>query len=124
MDRLTKIDVHVAAWGGIATAATFALGGVELLLSALIGAALASGNWFVFRTLVVRMAGASHKLGFGVLLGVKTLALLGGLALLLTLLPVHPVALLAGMSGLFLGIVSSTLLGALKTADSPVERKT
>ena len=121
--HLTKIDAHIAVWGLVATALTALVGGAELFPSALVGAALASINWIVFRTLALRMTESSKKLGLGLFLALKSFAMLGGIFLLLKLLPLHPAAFLAGMSGLFLGIVTSTIGHALKPSESPVERK-
>jgi hypothetical protein len=123
MNRLTKIDAYVAVWGLIATGVTALVGGTGMILSALIGAVLASINWLVFRALAVRLAASPQRLALGLLLGTKTAVLLGGIALILTYLPLSPIALLAGMSGLFLGIVTSTLTHSMQQAESPVERK-
>ena len=123
MSRLTKIDAYIAVWGLIATGVTALVGGTEMILSALTGAALASINWLAFRSLATRMAASPQKLVLGLFLGIKTVVLLGGIALILTYLPLNPVALLAGMSGLFLGIVTSTITHSLKQAESAVERK-
>lgn len=121
--RLTKIDIHIAVWGALATATATLMGGRAMLPGALLGAVLASLNWLAFRTLVIRMADSAQKLGLGLLLAVKTIAVLVAIALMLKYLPIHPVAFLAGMSGLFLGIVTSTIAGALRPADSALERK-
>jgi hypothetical protein len=121
--RLTKIDAHIAIWGVVATALTALVGGEEMFPSAMVGAAVASLNWIAFRKLAVRLVSSEQKVGLGVFLAVKTLMLLGGIVLLLTFLPIHPVAFLVGMSGLFAGIVSSSIGHTLNPTETPLERK-
>jgi hypothetical protein len=120
--RLTKIDAHIAVWGAVAVAVTTVVGGTGMVVSALIGAVLAVVNWIAFRTLAVRMVSSSHKLGFGLFLAAKTLVVLGGIALLFAFLPLYPVAFIAGMAGLFLGILTSTICHSLKQTESTMER--
>lgn len=119
--RLTKIDAHIASWGGIITALTAVIGGAEMFPSALVGAALAYLNWVALRTLAARMAESPQKLGLGVFLALKSLALFVGAFLLIKFLPIQPLPFLAGMSGLFLGIATSTFFHALERSDARAE---
>ena len=111
--HLTKIDRHVIFWGIIATAAAIPIGGVSAVVSTLIGAVLAILNWMAFRFIVLRMATSGNRLGFGLSLGIKSIAILGIITILVVLLPLNPVALTCGFSALFLGIVSYTFKQAL-----------
>ena len=114
---LKKIDFWIAAWGVIAIALTTVLSGRAVFYSALLGAALGLANWMTFRYVVLRMAVAGNKLGFGVFMGVKSLSIMGIITAVFLLLPVNPPSFVAGISSVFLGIISYFLIQTLKKGD-------
>jgi hypothetical protein len=120
--HLTKIDRHILIWGLIATAVATPIGGISALLSALIGATLAVVNWMAFRYVVLRMAASGNRMGFGISLGIKTVAILGVITLLFFTLPLEPVALICGFSALFLGIVTYVFKQSLDKGDAVLKK--
>ena len=114
---LKKIDIWIAAWGVIAIALTTVLSEGTVFYSPLLGAALGFANWITFRYVVLRMAVAGNKLGFGVFMGVKALSIMGIITAVFLLLPVNPPSFTAGISSVFFGITSFFLIQSLKKGD-------
>lgn len=120
---LKKIDYWIAAWGVIAIASATVISGRTVFFSTLLGAALGLANWMMFRYVVLRMAVSGNKLGFGVFMGVKSLAVMGIVTAVFLLLPVEPPAFIAGISSLFMGITSYFLVQSLKKGDQLLKKE-
>ena len=116
---LTRIDLYVAAWGLALTLGALALYDLSTMLGVLVGASVATANWMAFRWLGIRMAATGNKNRFGVFLGVKTVAILAIVGLLLTTNDViAPLPFMIGMSSLVLGILSRGAHQAIAEGDA------
>lgn len=121
--NLKKIDYWVAAWGVIAIGLATVISGSAVFFSTLLGAALGLANWMMFRYVVLRMAVSGNKFGFGVFMGIKSLAVMGVITALFLLLPIQPPAFIAGISSLFMGITSYFLVQSLKKGDQLLKKE-
>ena len=81
-----------------------------------------SDNSITFRYIILRMASSGNRLGFGLSLGIKTIAIFSIITALVVLLPLNPVALTCGFSALFLGIVSYTFKQALDKGGAELKK--
>ena len=121
--NLKKIDYWVAGWGVIAIASTTVISGRTVFFSTLLGAALGLANWMMFRYLVLRMAVSGNKLGFGIFVGVKSVAILGIITVAFILLPLNAPAFSAGISSVFMGITSYFLIQLFKKGDRFINKE-
>ena len=67
-------------------------------------------NWVSFRYLVQRLTTSKRRGRIALILGVKTLVVLGVVALIVLYLPIEPLAFIIGLSTLFLGIVTLSFI--------------
>ena len=107
----------------IAIVAATVISGETAFFSTLLGAALGLSNWMMFRYVVLRMAVSGNKLGFGVFMGAKSLAIMGIITVLFFALPLKPSAFIAGISSLFMGITSYFLALSLKKGDQLLKKE-
>lgn len=120
---LSKVDLHVALW-----ALAVAIGSIfffdrAILLGALLGGAIATLNWLGFRWAGVRIAATEERGRFFVFLAVKTMAVLGVVALVLATGAVNAFAFVVGLSSLVAGILSRSAAQALAEGEAALEEQ-
>ena len=109
-----RITVSIAVAGVLIAGVCLALGGVWMGLSAVVGGALAVGNWLSLRWLGARILSSTtkNKGGVALLFALKMGALLTLLYLLIKA-GLDPLGLVAGLGALVVGGVAGGLLGSL-----------
>jgi hypothetical protein len=108
--RMTRPLLLIAA---IVVVSAFALWGSTRGVAALVGAALAVGNWFALRWLSARLvSGNSRGAALGLLLVAKVGLLMAIVFVLISTVQLDPVGLVFGLSVLFVGPVLASLLTA------------
>ncbi|MCP4198350.1 MAG: hypothetical protein GY762_14465 [Proteobacteria bacterium] len=112
MDRhhLKKIDFFIAAFGAVATCLSVFFLDLSIFLGAALGSLMAFFNWVSFRYLVHRLTTSKKRGRIALILGGKTLAVLGLVAVIVLFLPVHALAFIIGLSTLFLGIITLSFI--------------
>lgn len=110
---LDLITTYVAMLGALASAGAWLALGTSVGIGALVGSGLAIANWLGLRWLLTRLlaSGTRSKTGFMVLLGVKTLAFMAIVSLLVVRGTVSPLGLVIGLSALVIGLVAGALHG-------------
>jgi hypothetical protein len=124
MDRhqLTRISSHILTWGVAISVVASLFGNAAILLGAFLGVLLASLNWFVFRGLALKIVDGDFPLTYGVVIVLKTIAMLSAVAAVAVSLPVNIISYLVGLSVLPLGIVSFSI-GFMFTAEGAMFRE-
>jgi hypothetical protein len=120
---LRKIDLYVFLWGVVIILASTLLRDVPIFLGALAGSVLAALNWLGFRWVGTRMAATGNKKRFGIFLGIKTLAILVAVVLVLGTGRVSPVAFLVGLSSLVLGILTRSVHQGLSEGSAALKEE-
>jgi hypothetical protein len=112
MDRhqLKKIDFFIAAFGAVATCLSVFFLDLSVFFGVALGSLMAFFNWVSFRYLVHRLTTSKSRGRIALILGGKTLAVLGLVAVIVLFLPVHAVAFIIGLSTLFLGIITLSFI--------------
>lgn len=120
---LKKIDQYIAAWGILVTIAALALKGTATGVGVFVGGAIALLNWMAFRYLGLRMMNPDQRMRFGLVLGVKSILLLGVIAVICLKFPINPVPLAIGFSSLILGIVTYSFGKSSETKDAAMNKE-
>lgn len=107
--RLKTIDYHILLWGALLTGASYFVWDLKIFAGAFIGSLLAVVNWVGFRYLMSKLLHAKNRARFAVLLGGKSIAILGIVALVVLYVPINMLAFIAGLSSLFLGIFTHSI---------------
>lgn len=107
--RLKDIDIYILLWGALLTGIASFLWNMEIFAGAFVGAFLAFANWVGFRHLMSRLLVAKNRVRIAVLLGIKSIAILGVVALVVLYVPINMLAFIAGLSSLFLGIFTHSI---------------
>jgi hypothetical protein len=112
MDRhqLKKIDFFIAAFGVVATCLSVLFLDLSVFLGVALGSLMAYFNWVSFRYLVHRLTKSKNRGRIALILGGKTLAILGLVALIVLFLPIHVLAFIIGLSTLFFGIITLSFI--------------
>ncbi len=122
-NNLKMIDYWIAAWGIIAISSAVVISGKTVFLSALLGSLLGLINWIMFRYAALRMAVASNKTEFGIFMGIKSLLIMAIITALFLSTPIRPVPFIAGISSLFLGIITFFLMQFMKKGDQILNKE-
>jgi hypothetical protein len=118
-DRMTRPMLLIA---GIVASSAFAIWGSTRGLAALVGAALAVGNWFALRWLAARLLGSGQRgAGLGLLLIAKIGLLMGIVFVLINRVRLDPIGLAFGLGVLFVGPVLASVLTAGTSAASSLD---
>jgi hypothetical protein len=110
LHQLKKIDFYIAAFGVVTTCFSVFFWDLSIFLGTLLGSLMAFFNWLSFRYLVHRMTTSKKRGRVAIILGCKTLAVMGLVALIVLFLPIHALAFVIGLSSLVLGIVTLSLI--------------
>lgn len=118
-NNLERSTLWVILASAVLVAVAFFVGGVELGLGALLGAAVGVANFLAVRWVGKKILTANDqgKLIYGTLLVVKMGAILGVVWLLLAFTGASPIGFAIGFSGLVVGLLVSAFTSALEGAD-------
>ena len=108
--QLMKIDFSIAAFGAVAVCVSVFFWDLPIFLGTFLGALMAFLNWKSFRYIMRRLTTSKKHGRVALILGAKTLAVLGSVALIVMFVPIDPVAFIIGLSTLFLGIVTLSFI--------------
>lgn len=105
---LQRLTVYVLGASALLTIAAFGVGGADVGLGALVGAAFGSLNWMGMRWLAQRLMTANEKgrAVWGAMLVAKMALTLGATWLILATGVVEPLGFMIGLSGLVLGLLA------------------
>jgi hypothetical protein len=120
---LRKIDYWVLGFGLIAITFAVVISETTAFFSTLWGAVLALVNWMFFRYLGPRMGFAQNNIGFGLVIGMKTILMLAIIAISYVLFRFDLVWFMVGISSLFAGIVGCSLMPLFKRGDEILKKE-
>jgi hypothetical protein len=113
MDRpqTTRIDKYIALWGIVFICSSLIFDQFSIFLGVGLGVLLAIANWFALKHLGLKVmaSGTKLKARFGIFLALKSTLLFGAVVAVLLFAPVHPVALVVGISSLLMGVLTHTI---------------
>lgn len=104
---LKKIDFVIIAYAVALCFGAMLLFDTRIFFSVFVGSIIAFVNWLVSRWLGIRLAMAGNNWKMAIILGFKTVFILGVIGLVLTVTSVDPIAFMIGLSALVLGILSN-----------------
>lgn len=118
--RLKTIDTYILLWGALltGTASFLWMWNLEIFAGTFIGAFLAFVNWVGFRFLMSRLLHAKNRARFAVLLGMKSIAILAVVAVVVLYVPINMLAFIVGLSSLFLGIFTHSIRLAISGGET------
>ena len=119
--HLKKIDSYVLGWGVTLCLLAVPFWERSIFFGMLIGAFIASVNWVGFRYLMMRIVEGRNRARYGFLLALKTVLILGAVAVVVMYIPIHTIAFVVGISSLVLGIFTYSLLFALSSNESALK---
>jgi F0F1-type ATP synthase assembly protein I len=113
--QLKRTDLYIGAFGMILSSASLFWGDGQIFLSTFIGFSIAFINWIGFRVLLEKLLDNKSRKGrVGMYMGLKSLAMLGIVSLVLTVLPIHMIAFVVGISSLPIGISANSFVYGLR----------
>ena len=116
--RLKTIDLNILLCGTLLTGTASFLWNLEIFVGAFLGSFLAFVNWVGFRLLMSKLLTAKNRARFAILLGIKTIAILAIVAVVVLYVPINMLAFIAGLSSLFLGIFTHSIRLAISGGET------
>jgi len=120
---LTRFEPYVLLWGGGAAIFAALRLGTDDLVGVALGTALTLANWFVFNWAGRRALALGDKARFGILLAIKTGALLAVIWIIMVTKVASPLGMLLGLSSLVFALLVRSTIQMLVEGDAALREE-